>query len=799
MVHISSVSMQGFKSFANKVTVPFPGGMIVVTGPNGSGKSNVVDAFTFVLGVTSARHIRAHKLQNLIFKGSHKRKESDYCEVILELGNSDNKIPEHGKEIRVLRRITNSGISVYKVNGKTVNKSKILDILSYAGLSPDGHNIVMQGDITRIIEMNPKERRQIIDEISGIEEFNVKKEEAMRRMEKSETRVNEALIVVGEKERRTEQLKREKESAEAYIEFNKNLRKSSASFLKKKFVDAEEKIKTLTEESSTMQKETKNSDTELNKSDKDLEKSEKEFREISDKILQTKDMEVVRKIERIKGEITRKEDKIDILQSRLKQMSLRDPEVQLQLPVKATRFSTVINIPQQYSTAFSVAVGSHAKDYIVQTADEAVQAIQHLRETRRGRARFLPLDKMRINARRELEQNMKGFVGWALDLISYDQKWYPAVSYVLGNVIVFDTINNAKRIAGKGMKAVTIEGDLVEPSGAMVGGWRRPEEGMMQNDSGLREELLKLEAEIKDLQRQLAELETKEESSEEQFKDLHKKRDEISLFLVEMRQKRKDAANIKFSLQSRINRIDVEKARYETDMKEVKERLKEYNDVTEFTDAPLDALQKTIGELTNRIRQLGPINMRAIEEFKTVSVEYEQMKQRLEKLLEEKASVIKTIEEVESKRKEKFMATLKEISEGFARIYKDMMGGEADIRLEEESNIDSGLIIEAQPEGKGKIELDAMSGGERTMTSMSFIFSIMQRYASPIYILDEIDAALDKVNTQKIANVIKKYSKKVQFLVISHNDITISTADKVYGTAMEDGVTKIFGVALPGR
>jgi chromosome segregation protein len=89
-----------------------------------------------------------------------------------------------------------------------------------------------------------------------------------------------------------------------------------------------------------------------------------------------------------------------------------------------------------------------------------------------------------------------------------------------------------------------------------------------------------------------------------------------------------------------------------------------------------------------------------------------------------------------------------------------------------------------------------MSGGEKTMASLSFLFAIMQHYASPFYVLDEIDAALDKANTKKVANLIKKYSKNVQFIVISHNDFTIAEAEKVFGVSMEDGVSRVFGIDM---
>src|SRR3989338_5364372 len=105
MVRLDRVTMQGFKSFASRVTIPLPTGFNVIAGPNGSGKSNVIDAITFVLGTTSARVIRAQKLQNLIFNGGKSRKPADFCEVSLYLDNRDGKIPGE-KELKVTRKIT---------------------------------------------------------------------------------------------------------------------------------------------------------------------------------------------------------------------------------------------------------------------------------------------------------------------------------------------------------------------------------------------------------------------------------------------------------------------------------------------------------------------------------------------------------------------------------------------------------------------------------------------------------------------------------------------------------------------
>jgi len=126
-----------------------------------------------------------------------------------------------------------------------------------------------------------------------------------------------------------------------------------------------------------------------------------------------------------------------------------------------------------------------------------------------------------------------------------------------------------------------------------------------------------------------------------------------------------------------------------------------------------------------------------------------------------------------------------------------MTRGEASLVLENPNDLESGLIIQANPEGKNVVNIDGMSGGEKTLTALAFLFAIQKYKPAPFYILDEIDAALDKENTKKVAEVIKSFSKDAQFIVITHNDQTIKYGDSVFGCTMDRGETRILGLELP--
>jgi len=794
MVKVEKLIMQGFKSFASRVEIPFSNGFICVAGPNGSGKSNIIDAITFVLGVTSAKAIRAQKLERLIFNGARNKKPAEFCEVTLVLDNNDHKIPGEDDVVNIVRRVNRSGVSIYKINNKTVNKAKIIDTLAHANLSPDGYNIIMQGDVTRIIEMSPKQRREIIDDISGITEFNEKKEDTLRKLEKVETRVRESMIVIVEKQKRIEQLKKEKEAAEKYISLNDELRKTTASIIKFDIDQDEKTLQELKIASHDSKKEFDDVDKELKKFEKDLDKKELTSKKKSDEIIETRSFDTIREIEKTTTEILRKRDKIDALERELSYMKKDDRDFSHKLPIKANKFSSIIRIREGYSTAIEVATGNHAHDLIVDTDDDASACIKVLKERRLGRARFLPLNKIRGHVS-DKTFNFDGFLGLAIHFVEYDRKYSPAVEYVLGTTLVFDTLDNARRL--RGQRIVTLDGELIEKSGAIIGGHR--ERKSTFDSSHILKEKEFLINEIDALEDHRDILRAKEEEEKKKFVETKQEKTELDQELEDIKKSIKEFVQKKFVINNKMNKDKIEQARIETSLEDLKRKIKEYKDVQEFLDLPRDELQRNISYAVGEIRRIGPVNVKAIEEYQSIAVEFEEMKKKLDGLIGEKNSIVTTIADIETRRKEKFSTVMNEIAKYFSQIYYDMVGGTGTVRLEDPNNIDSGLVIESSPAGKRVVDLDLMSGGEKTMASLGFLFAILQHYASPFYVLDEVDAALDKVNKKRVADLVKKYSKKTQFIVISHDDVTISAADKVFGIANQDGVSKVFGLELPKR
>ncbi|WP_152040517.1 chromosome segregation protein SMC [Salinigranum salinum] len=235
-MHIKELVLDDFKSFGRKTRIPFYEDFTVVTGPNGSGKSNIIDGVLFALGLARTRGIRAEKLTDLIYNPGHDDDAEvsgpNEASVEVVLDNADGTLSRSQvvsaagtedvgdvDEITVKRRVKRTEenyYSYYYLNGRSVNLSDIRDLLAQAGITPEGYNVVMQGDVTEIINTTPYRRREIVDEIAGVAEFDAKKEDAFEELEAVKERVEEVDLRIEEKDARLEQLEDERETALQY-------------------------------------------------------------------------------------------------------------------------------------------------------------------------------------------------------------------------------------------------------------------------------------------------------------------------------------------------------------------------------------------------------------------------------------------------------------------------------------------------------------------------------------------------------------------------------------------------------
>ena len=211
MPFIRKIEVNGFKTFGKKTTLIFDKGFTAITGPNGSGKTNIIDAVLFALGEMSARKLRATNFSNLIFHGglnSNARRKK--AKVVIQFDNSDGRLPTDTATVTVSREIDQEGHSVYRINGRKVSRAYAMEILSMAGITPNGHNVVLQGTLTRLAEISSQERRKIIEDMIGIAQYDHEKAEAQKKLESANIAIKTAMGQVGEVQKRIESLERER-------------------------------------------------------------------------------------------------------------------------------------------------------------------------------------------------------------------------------------------------------------------------------------------------------------------------------------------------------------------------------------------------------------------------------------------------------------------------------------------------------------------------------------------------------------------------------------------------------------
>ncbi|MBQ1401510.1 MAG: AAA family ATPase, partial [Firmicutes bacterium] len=217
-MYLKRIEMQGFKSFAEPVTIEFDKGITCIVGPNGSGKSNISDAVRWVLGEQSPKMLRGGKMEEVIFAGTANRKSRGMAEVTLVLDNSDGALAVDYNEVAITRRMYRSGESEYVINNNQCRLRDIRELIMDTGIGVDGYSLIGQGKISDIISNKTESRREIFEEAAGIVMYRTRKEEAERKLKSTTDNLDRVNDIVGEIESRIDGLREDSEKATEYLE-----------------------------------------------------------------------------------------------------------------------------------------------------------------------------------------------------------------------------------------------------------------------------------------------------------------------------------------------------------------------------------------------------------------------------------------------------------------------------------------------------------------------------------------------------------------------------------------------------
>lgn len=262
-MHIRRLELQGFKSFKDKTVIHFDDGITGIVGPNGCGKSNVVDAFFWVMGEQNARHLRGQSMDDLIFSGADKAPPASYAEVTLVLempgelsgpnaaagassvDTAANPTALPTREVSITRKLYRSGESDYSINKTPCRLKDIQELFMDTGVGSRGYSIIQQGQIAKIVQAKPEDRRQMIEEVAGIVKYKVRRKESMRKLEGTQQNLLRVTDVINELDNQKRMMERQAEKARKYKEWKEKLQDIELRFNTLRWEDFSNRIGTL--------------------------------------------------------------------------------------------------------------------------------------------------------------------------------------------------------------------------------------------------------------------------------------------------------------------------------------------------------------------------------------------------------------------------------------------------------------------------------------------------------------------------------------------------------------------------
>jgi chromosome segregation protein len=275
------------------------------------------------------------------------------------------------------------------------------------------------------------------------------------------------------------------------------------------------------------------------------------------------------------------------------------------------------------------------------------------------------------------------------------------------------------------------------------------------------------------------------QEKESELRHKVKEREMIEHLLAEIKDKLNE---LKLQLAGMKERLNVE----------FRINLDDILDQPRLTDIPVEELQEKCDRMKKRLENLGEVNPTAIEAFTEMKKRYEFILEQKNDLVTAKDSLWQTIQEVEATANQQFLDTFNKVRENFQKVFQALFTEDdtADMILENPENLaETGIDIIAKPKGKRPSSITQLSGGEKTLTATALLFAIYLIKPAPFCILDEVDAPLDDANVNKFTNMIRKFSEESQFIIVTHNKMTMNSVDVIYGVTMQEpGVSKLVPV-----
>ena len=311
------------------------------------------------------------------------------------------------------------------------------------------------------------------------------------------------------------------------------------------------------------------------------------------------------------------------------------------------------------------------------------------------------------------------------------------------------------------------------------------------------EELNSVKEDIEQKQELLEGKKQQEEELSKKFQKMISERDSLHSKIRQNDSQLSIKQNVIYNLEQEINNFKIEKAKFDAELENFETEMLEFGNV-EIINAAKEILLERLAHTQEILSKIGSVNLRSLEVYDEIKKEYDSIQEKMNVITKEKEGVIKIIHEIDIKKKKTFLKTLNELNDIFSRNFSQLSAkGQVFLELENKKEPFEGGVGIIVKTGHGKyFDVTSLSGGEQTLVALSLIFAIQELNPYCFYILDEIDAALDKRNSERLAGLLKQYMQKGQYIIITHNDEVISRATNLYGISMHDGISKIVSLRV---
>jgi len=762
-VHLSSISIKGFKSFPERTRLEFAPGVSVIVGPNGCGKSNITDAVLWSMGEQSPLAVRGQSMQDMIFAGGDGESPRRYAEVEVVLDNSDGDGDDFS-EISIRRRLDRNGEGEYRLNGARCRLVDVIEALSEANLGNEMHSVISQGRVEEIVHSRPRERRLLVEEAAGLGKHRKRRRRAQLKLERTQDNLDRAFDVEREARSRLRPLKRQAQAADIHARLERE--------------SAELRGRLLASELHAHAAELSGAESAAAKAREARQEVEAELATVAKRRTEVEERLADRDRERTAewGRLTATRAAHERLSVRAEALAVRRGELASELDRERAALGALAEEAAQAGDGDDP-VGAGLRR-IGAALDEAIEAHRGATAAAGDSDRASEVARVRDAAERAATgaRRVEGLLG--------KRRQDSLEGRIVAATAVLERVDLLLEVAAGARDAVG------ERAAAME---RRM---LAQGDS-------------EDFTVQLRECSQAESGLQSRLHATAETLTETEVRAAHLRDRRDEAA---------------------AELDRVAQVLGRESETPEETLEPEERaeIERKLERLARRREALGPVNPLAEQEYADALEHVEQLAEQrsdLESALAELDGLISdTDRKITTAFEETFEATQRNFEELVEHLFPGgrgrlrmvhpqgprlVLGGESEGGASEERSDEdpaapgreaedaAGIEIEVTPAGKATRRLSLLSGGEKALVALAFVFAVFLARPSPFYILDEVEAALDDANIDRFLQLVRRFSDRAQFVIVTHQKRTMDAADVLYGVSMgEGGITKVISRRL---